>query len=323
MSRAPAIGSQHPLRRLVRRADDLAARTRAPGAQRRLERGAPHQRALWAERAAQAPAVLGRLTAAAGPPAGPWEGYATVIAALVAGGLPWDVLRRPVIQETMLVRGRRTLVGELDVLRAAHAPAALRRLLAEDPAGCPPPARDTPWTSPTAVHHLHHLTRFGRSTGADPFALDVVVEWGGGYGGLARLLRRRGGPPPTHVIVDLPAVLALQWVWLGTVLGPDAVVLLEPGATPTAGKVSLTVPAGAALPLAPDLIVSTWGLSETPADARPLVAQQLGGARHVLLAGQRPDALFPEADWPLDEAAGAGARREPVEVLAGSEYAFR
>lgn len=326
-----AIGAQHPLRRAFRWADDVAARAQAPRAQRRLEAAAPEQRHRWAERAERAPALLdGLLDQTRGQAvSGPWQQYALDLDRLIRARLPWNLLRSSILQETMLVRGRRRLRAELALIVPAGAgtpdaaPPEVRARLTEDPAGCPPPARAAAWTSPTAVHHAYHLERFARTTSTDPYAFADIVEWGGGYGGLARLLRRGSRHPPRHVVVDLPAALVLQWVWLGTVLGDDAVTVLEPGGEPPAGKIVLaTAAAVPSLPM-PDLFVSTWGLSETPPAAGEGATRLLSGARHLLLAVQEPDSLFPTADWPLGLAEASGAIREPIGVLAGSDYVFR
>ncbi len=48
---------------------------------------------------------------------------------------------------------------------------------------------------------------------------EVVVEWGGGYGNLAKLLRRVHGGRPTYVIIDTPLFAALQWLYLSATSG--------------------------------------------------------------------------------------------------------
>ncbi len=254
-----------------------------------------------------------------------WRDVEQELADAVRSGLPWDLFRKPLLQATMLSRGWRRQAAELRLVRTAYPADRLHALLQEDPAGCPTPAVLARWTSPTAIHHLAHLTRFRKATGADPFSLGYVVEWGGGYGQLARMLRRGGTEPPTHVIVDMPAVAAMQWTWLATVVGAEAVHVPGPGAEPRAGRINLMTPSAYARAgaRAPGALISTWGLSEAPASVQDLAAGSLRDATHLLVAAQRHSRKFPASGRLLRSAARSGALLTAVPGRRGSLYALR
>jgi hypothetical protein len=170
------------------------------------------------------------------------------------------------------------------------------------------------------VHHLFHLQRFADATGVEPGALGVVVEWGAGYGNLAKLLRRLHGGPLTYVAIDTPLFACLQWLYLASILGLEAVHLageredrVEPG------KVTLVpVQRAGALDVDADLFISTWALNESPEPAQDLVVDRdWYDAQHLLLAMHDGVPL-------ADRAVAAGARRIRVgEFLPGQNYVVR
>jgi hypothetical protein len=137
-----------------------------------------------------------------------------------------------------------------------------------------------------SAHQLYHLARFERFRGERIEQVRSVVEFGGGYGNLARLCRNFEGLS-RYTIVDLPLFSCIQYVFLSTVLGPECVRLVtEAGTAAAEGSVDL-VP----INLLPDLrrdgelFVSTWALSESPPAAYDLVRERdWFGAREILLA---------------------------------------
>src|SRR5690606_28466062 len=113
---------------------------------------------------------------------------------------PDDFLRHPAILHQMFV-GPRYLDAELAYVRP-RLPAP--GILAEDPVGGPPTVEldDPPvTTSSNLVHHVHHLVRYEEATGGRLARTRTVVEWGGGYGSLARLVWRLR-PGVTYVLLD-------------------------------------------------------------------------------------------------------------------------
>lgn len=305
---------------------DRLQHARHRDASRALRAAKPGQAAAWRTHAARTEEIH-RLLEEPGPPPSVslmWSRYVATLREALLPVPPADFLHNPLLLETMLVRGARLRHRELQWLRGRLDDATLQRALEEDPAGDPALVGTDPLTSPTAIHHLFHLERLTAATGVRAGDVGVIVEWGGGFGGFARTVRRSaGGAPPTHVIIDLPLIAALQWTYLSTVLGPDQVELaLAPGHRPTLGKLTI-VPSHLAfdLDVRADLFVSLWGLSETGAPAQDTVAG-LGfyGAEHLLLAFQNDGPDTPHASRVGTLGQQAGGRIEPVGVLSHSSY---
>lgn len=134
---------------------------------------------------------------------------------------PVDFLRHPAIRYQMFV-DERVVAHELPFIRRRLPD---DHLLAEDPIGDPPTTTlpdSGVRTSSNTVHQLFHLLRYEETTGRQLGDIGTVVEWGGGFGSLMRLLVRRHGGQPTCVIFDTPIFSAVQWLYLSAVLGEAA-----------------------------------------------------------------------------------------------------
>lgn len=245
-----------------------------------------------------------------------WQARNAALEDAVLPRPPRDFIRHPSVLHSMFV-GARYARHELPALVARHGD-RLRELLDEDAVGEPPtiPGHDGTYeTSSNLVHHLHHLTRYEEATGARLAEAATVVEWGGGYGSMARLLRRLV-PPQTIVVVDTPLFTAIQWLFLSAVLGPDEVDLGD-GSEVRAGAVTL-VPVTRAEHLAvdADLFLSTWARNESPPRAQDLVVDRdWFGARSLLLGMHGTD---PFAERVLD----VGASAHPVGDWMENQFYF-
>lgn len=214
---------------------------------------------------------------------------------------------------------------QLTLLEEKFDPDQLRIWLLEDPVGHPPLFRSSRYlTSPNTIHHLYHLARFFQSTHQDLAGLMKIVEWGGGYGNLAKLFRRMGFKG-TYVIIDLPFLSALQWLYLSTIFGESEVSLVnEAGYESDSPFVLLPLPVARESPPKADLFVSTWALSESSSAAQDWVADinSWFGARNLLLAFQESTDRLPDAGRIRLKAEKAGAKVEPIELQPGNFYAF-
>ncbi|GAA2789752.1 hypothetical protein GCM10010533_29940 [Mycolicibacterium pallens] len=229
---------------------------------------------------------------------------------------PVDFLRHPAIRYQMFV-DERVVAHELPFIRRRLPD---DHLLAEDPIGDPPTTTlpdSGVRTSSNTVHQLFHLLRYEETTGRQLGDIGTVVEWGGGFGSLMRLLVRRHGGQPTCVIFDTPIFSAVQWLYLSAVLGEGGVVLHSSAPVePVAGRINL-VPIGLAMDttVAADLFISNWALNEsTSAAQHDVIARDWFGAHSLLLAMHAGDPL-------TERALGRGARAVPLgDFMPGQQY---
>jgi len=104
-------------------------------------------------------------------------------------------------------------------------------------------------TSGNLIHQAYHLSVWEQVTGRRVEDLDRIVEVGGGYGALVRLVLRQGFAGKFYVY-DLPELVKLQLHYLH--FPPNFYPDTDPGY----------------LPENPDLLISLYALSEFPPDLR-------------------------------------------------------
>jgi hypothetical protein len=256
-----------------------------------------------------------------------WTGWAANIRRAFQPRVPKGFLGLPVLRHTMVYSYRRGIQNtkyRIGVVREAFGEEVARRLLREDPIGKPTITSLRYLTSANRAHHAMHLAEYRKATGESFWDADSFVEWGGGYGNMARLLRRMNARA-TFTIIDLPELSALQYVYLGALEGEDQLHIVDPARPEIrAGKINLvSVYDVGALPLRADAFVSTWALTESPKSSQNDVAQSdFFGARRVLIGSTHNEnnALYETADT-------FGVRRVPIPEAAqigpGNEYWFR
>lgn len=142
-------------------------------------------------------------------------------------------------------------------------------------------------SSHNTIHHLSHLTNFSIGLSVDLSKANTIVEWGGGYGNMARIFRKFS-PSCTYIIVDLPVFSALQAVYLGSILGENEVCIVGKDTKIEEGKINI-VPLSSGIDSLDiknsDLFISTWALTESSEHALNFVnSKAYFGSKYLLLA---------------------------------------
>lgn len=201
---------------------------------------------------------------------------------------PRTFLRWPLIQHTMCVTNSGALVREFFALRTSREWPRFRRAVEESPAGQPIPFLYHPRSSGNLLHHAYHILRFGEVTGADVAGLDLVVEFGGGYGSMCRLLHRLGFQG-RYVIYDLPEFSALQRYFLKNLDLPvhDATAVpLENGIHLLSDFEQFRQVLAATTRRGPAALIGTWSLSESPLELRDRFLALVADFDYFLIAFQ-------------------------------------
>lgn len=240
---------------------------------------------------------------------------------------PFNFLRQPIIKHTMFVdAGGRWLKEELAFLKKKATNSDLACLLQEDYVGLAPIMVPRYMTSHNSIHHLYHLFRFSEKTETDFEGIDVIVEWGGGYGNLAKIIMRLKKGAGTYIIIDLPMFSCIQWLYLSSVLGSEKVNLVRNVQDKIQkGRINL-------LPICfldhfdiqGSLFISTWALNESSKYSQDYVIERNWfNAEHILLAYQNRDDVLPDSERIGMAAEAAGAQIEDISFLPDHHYAFR
>lgn len=164
-----------------------------------------------------------------------------------------EFLTWPAIVGTMFVGQPEWIGPELTALSLAD-PGRWSQVTANEYGGAP---------NTNLIHQAYHLHQWEQATGMHVSQLRSIVEVGGGYGALA-LVARRAGFAGTYTIYDLPELSILQRFYLAQ-MGAAAECYSELGA-----------------PVAPDLLVAIYSLSETRAETVERYLAAIGPAHYLI-----------------------------------------
>ncbi len=224
-----------------------------------------------------------------------WQKARPAFTTLIQNGLPEDFLSNAEVAHQFCRSGfKEPQQHELNYLRSRpRAFGDLIRRYRESGIGRPAMECREFQISANSLGMLYYFVRIAESTGLE--SLHTIAEFGGGYGCLCRVFLELLPRAPTYIIIDLPEMLALQYVFLKAsspeykvVPHTAAPLRIEPGAVNL-----VPVYLADSLPVRPDLFVSTFALSETPWKLQEKVARHgFFGSKSVYLVGQETDTEF-------------------------------
>lgn len=267
-----------------------------------LRSPAPSERELCLARALKDEiARLTPLAPASDPAVRLWTKFRNQLRKDVARRDPRFFLMWPVIHRTMSVHG----ASYVSVERAAIEGSAFRSALVEDRVGHPP-------SSDNLIHHAYHLQQFSTRTSMDIASVAQVVEIGGGYGSMCRLVRRFSDC--AYHVVDLPEFAALQRYFLGCLqVSPEPEIVSAPFELSLDGAIR------------PTLLIATWSLSEMPLAERQRTMDALPDSDAFLIGYQNEFEGIDNVDYFARFRASRPGHRwvdVPIAHVAGNRYLF-
>lgn len=255
-----------------------------------------------------------------------WKKYNARLEKAILPYPPFSFLQDPTIMITMFATsGGEWLASELTYLEKKLSKKKLEYLLEEEYAGDPLLLNSHYLTSHTSIHHLYHFIKYCQFSKIDFNKINTIVEWGGGYGNLIRILKKFEEKKHTYIMIDTPLFCTLQWLYLSSIFGEKKVnLVLSPKDKIKDNKINIiSISFLDDFKIKADLFISTWALSESSKYSQDFVLKSNWfGAKHLLLAYQdNPAGLFnPSRIGKL--AKDRGAAIEDIEFLSGNHYAF-
>lgn len=257
-----------------------------------------------------------------------WDEIINKLYSLYRGTLPLDFLHNSVVTHALFMNSQGDLMHhQLGLCQKYFTPEELKTVLAESPIGRPPRAFVPDHkTSHNVIHHLYHIARYERRTKKKVATAKRVLEWGGGYGNLCKVIAALPESSlETYTIVDIPEITALQWVYLSSIFGFERVNLVQKGTAVQEGKINLvSLPNLSLLDNDYDLFVSTWALSESPVASHEFVNNKKWfNAEHLLMAIHQCGDHIPFMKESTNVGLLAkkfGAYIEDVQVIPGTNY---
>jgi hypothetical protein len=143
-----------------------------------------------------------------------WQEYCKRLLELALRSDPRDFLTWDVIRTTMFVGNENYVIDELNFLkRSPQWKERWRRAIVEVPVGRPRRFLLYPQSSGNLIHQAYHIARFEQEMSYRVEDAKYVLEFGGGYGSMCRLLFTLGFSGK-YVLLDLPPFSELQKLYL-------------------------------------------------------------------------------------------------------------
>lgn len=152
-------------------------------------------------------------------------------------------------------------------------------VLEDGPTGRQHPFFLYPKVGPNIILHAHHIERFEKFSGKPLADFGLIVEFGGGYGGLCRLIHKVGFAG-RYLIFDLPQQNVLQRYYLKSSKMP----VLLPNVTGAGNGITLINEISGLVRLfadakqktnKPSLFIANWSLSESPTALRQQISDEV------------------------------------------------
>lgn len=256
-----------------------------------------------------------------------WDKYNNNIETAILPFPLFSFLNHPVIRVTMFLTSHvKWIKEELKFIEKKYNFNELRSLLLEDYIGMPEISNLRYGTSNTTIHHFYSICKFLDITKCALNEINTIVEWGGGYGNMAKILLRMINKKITYIIIDTPTFSCIQWLYLSSIFGIDNVNLIEKlNEKIKPQKINLLpVCFIVQYKLNTDMFISTWALNESSKNSQDFVVENNWfNAKHFLLAYEEGSETYPFSHRLNKFAVNLGLEIEKIKHLPGGSYAFK
>ncbi len=219
-----------------------------------------------------------------------WKQNMNELRELVLKDNPREFLRWGVILGTMFVGNENYVVTELDYLRGRPDwNERWEKAIEEVETGFPIPFSKYPRSSGNLIHHAYHVSKLEEKTGLSPDTIDLVCEFGGGYGCMCKLFYNLGFKGK-YVIYDFPHFSALQKYFLKAVGIPvltfDKFQSSENGVICISDVDTLKDVLSDNNDDCNSLFIATWSISEAPLHIRNSILPLVSHFKSFLISYQ-------------------------------------
>jgi len=209
---------------------------------------------------------------------------------LVLNDDPREFLRWDVIVQTMFVTNARYVKIELNYLKNhPEWRSRWREAIKESTTGHPILYWRYPVSSGNLIHQAYCLAKFEEQNATHVNDMDFVLEFGGGYGGMCRLLHNLGFRGK-YVIFDLPPFSALQQFYLKStailVRSVESFNNAENGVICLSDLEQMMDIIPVHIEGMDSMFIATWSISEVPMDLRESILSLTSKFKTFMIAYQ-------------------------------------
>lgn len=202
------------------------------------------------------------------PDYGGWNSYIKRLHVYISKNDPRSFLRWKPITESMFSSASKC---EFDYLITSINNDKLLKAIEETWVGNPPKYKHYKKSSSNFVHTAYNLSQLIDLFKIDVKTLNSIVEFGAGYGCMAKLINNLGFVGK-YTIFDIPEFLALQKYYLHSSKIMSNFKFID--------KIDKLEAVN------PDILISTWSLSESPISLRDKFLKKIGKPKYILIAYQ-------------------------------------
>jgi hypothetical protein len=202
-----------------------------------------------------------------------WDEWRMNLGKRFSNNVPINFLHNKLISGTMVLGATEHQNHKISLIENNINLKIVKKILRESIIGFPVVSNFRYLTSPNSIHQAFHLASYKNITGKDLFDTKHIIEWGGGYGCLARMIKRVL-PDCTYIIIDLPELSALQYVYLSSIYGNDQVNFITNECKIEPGKINLISSdfyMSTNMHIETDTFISNWALTESGKDYQEFV----------------------------------------------------
>jgi len=210
---------------------------------------------------------------------GVWSSYCLNLQKYVQKRDPRNFLNWDIIRYSMFYGGKSE---ELEYVRSLPSWEKWKKALKESPVGKPQPYKKMTETSGNMLHYAYSLSLLAETFQMNPKEARRVFEFGGGYGGMARLFFNLGFNGE-YYIFDLPEFTALQKYYLQST---GLQTLKNARATKGISLIDKVEILQKNPIINADILIGTWSLSETPLDFRNKILSLVKNPKYYLISYQ-------------------------------------
>jgi hypothetical protein len=194
-----------------------------------------------------------------------WAQEFEIIKREFSSDLPFDFLRNRILMKTISCT-RSPLSPEsrcyLKYIKNNARPEIIK-YLREDGVGHPFIISLGACSSFIRIQHIYHLVKYEMESKINFRKINSIIEWGGGYGDFASIVSRIN-PNVTYTVIDHPVVTALQYIYLGSILGENKLNLVNNEKNPVKeGFINLVSLNNFIANLKGKMFISTFALTES------------------------------------------------------------
>lgn len=213
-----------------------------------------------------------------------WVDYKTKIRQLILNDDPRDFINWEVVKKTMFFEPP---IRELEFLQKLPDWSQWKKAMKESPIGNPKPYWAFKESSGLLIHHAYHLAQLVVKSRCSIEDMTQVVEFGGGYGSMCRLVHQLGFDR-RYIIFDLPEFTALQEFFLKSVGISSEIIKNATNVGKCIVLLSDINELSKQLTNQIDnyIFIATWSISEAPTGFRKQIFNLVPNAKYYLIAYQ-------------------------------------